>query len=77
MLMQDPSMWKRHLLRPQLWSFFGPEVTEMNLDRDRVKAYIGRVDLFFEFWSLSFVSETCVENLGQVLKELKSTPRLF
>ena len=56
-MMQDPSMWKRHLLRPQLWSFFGPEVMERNLDKDRVNAYIGMVDRFLEFWSLSFVGK--------------------
>ncbi|CBY14907.1 unnamed protein product [Oikopleura dioica] len=44
---KGPAKWKRHLLRPQLFSFMGPEVLKMNLDKDVIHSYLGRAYLLF------------------------------
>ena len=39
---KGPAKWKRHLLRPQLFSFIGPEVLKMNLEKEVIRSYIGK-----------------------------------
>lgn len=44
---KGPAKWKRHLLRPQLFSFMGPEVLKMNLEKEVIRSYLGRGYVLF------------------------------
>ena len=44
---KGPAKWKRHLLRPQLFSFMGPEVLKMNLEKNVIRSYLGKGLYYF------------------------------